>query len=409
MNTKMIIKMAWLNIWRNPVRTGVVMSAVVIGIWALVFLLGFFNGMIDSYINATIESRTSHFQIHHPDFVSDPEIVYSLPSHREYLDKLYDDHRVKAATQRLVVQALLSSAAGSRGGIVKGVDPTSERGISALDKKISEGEYLDADRRNPVLISRGMGRRLGVSLNQHVVLSFQNAEGEFASGRFRVVGWYDTGNTQEDDMMAFVRFDDLLDLTLLDEGAFHEMAVLLSDIKDVEQVVADMSKVFPEASVRPYTVISPDMLLYNEQIKTMLTIVIVVVMIALLFGIINTMLMAVLERQRELGMLMAIGMNRIKVFLMITFESLILCTLAAPIGLLIGYLTTTWLGNSGIDLKNWSQGLEQFGIGTLIYPQLEWSTYLEIVFALVVTAIVAGIYPSIKAISLKPVEAIRKL
>jgi putative ABC transport system permease protein len=409
MNTKMIIKMAWLNIWRNPVRTGVVMSAVVIGIWALVFLLGFFNGMIDSYINATIESRTSHFQIHHPDFVSDPEIVYSLPSHREYLDKLYDDHRVKAATQRLVVQALLSSAAGSRGGIVKGVDPTSERGISALDKKISEGEYLDADRRNPVLISRGMGRRLGVSLNQHVVLSFQNAEGEFVSGRFRVVGWYDTGNTQEDDMMAFVRFDDLLDLTLLDEGAFHEMAVLLSDIKDVEQVVADMSKVFPEASVRPYTVISPDMLLYNEQIKTMLTIVIVVVMIALLFGIINTMLMAVLERQRELGMLMAIGMNRIKVFLMITFESLILCTLAAPIGLLIGYLTTTWLGNSGIDLKNWSQGLEQFGIGTLIYPQLEWSTYLEIVFALVVTAIVAGIYPSIKAISLKPVEAIRKL
>jgi ABC-type lipoprotein release transport system permease subunit len=209
--------------------------------------------------------------------------------------------------------------------------------------------------------------------------------------------------------MAFVRFDDLMDLSLLEEEAFHEMAVLLHDIRNVDEVVAALADQFTEAAVRPYTVVSPEMLLYSEQIKIMLTIVIVVVMIALLFGIINTMLMAVLERQKELGMLMAIGMNRRQVFSMITLESFILCTLAAPLGLILGYITINWLGSSGIDLRNWSQGLEQFGFGTLIYPQLGWASYIEIVIALVATAIVAGIYPSLKAVSQKTVEAMRKL
>jgi putative ABC transport system permease protein len=406
---KMITILAWLNIWRNPVRTGVVMAAVVIGIWALVFLLGFFNGMVDSYINATIESRTSHLQIHHPEFVEDPEVMYFLEPAEKFREKLHADSRVKTTAERLVVQGLLSSASGSRGAMVKGVKPEHEKEISALDRKVAEGEFLDVDRRNPMLVSRGMGRRMGVSLNQHLVLSFQNAEGEFASGRFRVVGWYDTGNQQEDDMMAFVRFDDLLELSLLQESAFHEMAVLLFDIKDVPAFHSEFSKILGNAHIRPYTEISPDMVLYNDQIKIILSIMIIVVMIALLFGIINTMLMAVLERQRELGMLMAIGMNRRKVFFMITLESIFMCTFAAPLGVLVGYTTISLLGNTGIDLKNWSDGLEHFGIGTLIYPNLGRTAYLEIVLALVITAIVAGIYPSIKAISLRPVDAIRKL
>lgn len=409
MNVRMLVRLAWLNIWRNPVRTGVVLSAVVMGIWALIFLLGFFNGMVNSYIHATIQSRTSHLQIHHPEFVQDPELTNFLQPVGAYAGKLREDARVKAFAERLVVQGLLSSAAGSRGAVVKAVHADAEPAVSALHTKLAEGEFLDTERRNPILISRGMGRRLGVALNQHLVLSFQNAEGDFASGRFRVVGWFDTGNTQEDDVLAFVRFDDLMSLSLLPEDAFHEMAVLLHDIEQVSSVIADLSGYFPDALLRPYTEISPDLVLYNEQIRTMLSIVIVVIMIALLFGIVNTMLMAVLERQRELGMLLAIGMNRRKVFFMITLESLILCTVAAPLGLLIGYATISWLGGSGIDLKNWSEGLEQFGLGTVIYPELSWQTYAEIVFALVLTAIIAGIYPSLKAVSLNPVEAIRKL
>lgn len=385
------------------------MAAVVLGIWALVFLLGFFNGMVDSYINATIESRTSHLQIHHLEFVEDPEVIYYLEPAELFREKLHVDNRVKTTAERLVVQGLLSSASGSRGAIVKGVKPEQEKEISALDRKVAEGKYLDVDRRNPIMISRGMGRRMGLSLDQHLVLSFQNVEGEFASGRFRVVGWYNTGNTQEDDMMAFVRYDDLLELSLLQESAFHEMAVILHDIKEVPAFLSQFSNAFNNARIRSYTEISPDMVLFNEQIKTMLSIVIIVVMIALLFGIINTMLMAVLERQRELGMLMAIGMNRRKIFSMITLESIIMCTIAAPIGVLIGFATISLLENTGIDLRNWSDGLEEFGLGTLIYPNLERATYIEIVLALVITAIVAGIYPSIKAISLKPVEAIRKL
>lgn len=133
-------------------------------------------------------------------------------------------------------------------------------------------------------------------------------------------------------------------------------------------------------------------------------------MLALIFGIINTMLMAVLERVRELGMLMAVGMNKIKIFFMIVLETILLAVLGAPIGLAVGYFVTSYFNKTGINLFFFGQdSMEQFGMSTFIYPTVESQEYLNLALAVMITAVLASIYPAIKAIRLNPVESIRKV
>ena len=132
-------------------------------------------------------------------------------------------------------------------------------------------------------------------------------------------------------------------------------------------------------------------------------------MLALIFGIINTMLMAVLERYKELGMLMAIGLNKVKIFSMIVLETLMLAAVAAPIGLGASFLTVYLLQDTGIDLSSFAKGLERFGMETTIFPVLDIGQYARISLAVFITALLASIYPARKAINLKPVEALHKI
>ena len=135
----------------------------------------------------------------------------------------------------------------------------------------------------------------------------------------------------------------------------------------------------------------------------------VIFMLALIFGIINTMLMAVLERIKELGMLMAVGMNKMNVFFMVVLETIFIALIGAPIGMLLGLMTTSYLHRVGIDLSNWSKALEEFGMSDVVRPSLNTETFMIIVLAVVITAILASVYPALKAIRLRPVEALRKI
>jgi ABC-type antimicrobial peptide transport system permease subunit len=132
-------------------------------------------------------------------------------------------------------------------------------------------------------------------------------------------------------------------------------------------------------------------------------------MTALVFGIVNTMLMAVLERTKELGILMAIGMNRIRVFFMIVLETIFISFIGSPVGLLVGAINIYMYSDKGVDLSNYSEGLEAFGYSSFLYPYLEPKVYIIVTIAVFITAIIASLYPAYKAIRLKPVEAIHSI
>lgn len=410
----MIPILAWRNLWRNPTRTLVLIGAIALGVWAGLFMTGFATGMIKSYISNAIDQIVSHIQIHHPNFSEDHDVKFMLDQPDQHAAEIAEKEEVKAVAVRTLASGMISSAKGARGIRVKGINPAQESAVTGLDQRIVEGDYFAGKRKNEILISRALAKKLKVKIRSKLVLNMQDLEGEITPAAFRVVGIFHTGNKPFDEGHVFVQRKDLNRLLTLTSAETvdpsmigHEIAMLLHDTKNIPALQSAISK--PDWEVENYKEISPDLELYESQMEFVSTIYLSIIMLALTFGIINTMLMAVLERIRELGMLMGIGMNKLKVFLMIMLEAVFLGAVAAPIGLTLGVVTIYFLGSSGLDLSMYSDSLEMYGMSPIVYFDVPAKVYWQIPVFVACTAILAALYPAYKAIKLKPVEAIRKI
>ena len=403
----MLLKIAWRNVWRSPLRSFVVIGSVAVGIWSVITLLGFSFGLIQGFIDNALRYQVSHIQLHHPDFPEDKEIKFVLPDAAEKVAAIHQMEGVASATMRTLVNGMISTAAGTRGGTVRGIEPETEATTTSLKDKIIEGTYF-SDKKNQLLIGKPLAKKLNLKLRKKVVIQFQNLEGDIVAGAFRIAGIFDTKNTIYDEMNVFVKRADLNRL-LGDPNIAHEIAIYLKDSQTLDTDVATLQNKYPNVLTENYRAISPDVKLYETNIGVSSTIFIFLFMLALIFGIINTMLMAVLERNKELGMLMAVGMNKGKVFKMILLETIFLGIVGAPVGIFLAWSTIKYFSTIGLDLTAFSAGLEQMGMDTIIYPVSEPSLYLQITIAVVLTAFLAAIYPALKAIKLRPIEAMRKI
>ncbi len=404
----MLLQIAWRNIWRNKVRSWVVIGAIMLGLWSILFIVAFTAAMVGGYVKKAIKNETSHYQLHHPEFKEDKEVEFIIPNVQEAMDKVRALPEVKAATLRTIVSGMVSSARGSRVINIRGVIPESEIAVTGFDSNIKEGRFLEEKKKNEIIISQKLAERLKLKLRKKVVLQFQGLDENILSGAFRIVGIFSTGNTRWDEQIVLVNRKDLNRL-FQREALAHEVAIYLNDVATLDTMGTQLKNQFPNLLVENYREVSPDVQLYESQIDISGTILTTIFMIALIFGIINTMLMAVLERRKELGMLMAVGMNKRKVFSMVVLETLLLGLFAAPFGLLLGWLTITWFGNRGINLQGFSQSLEHVGMETQIYTYLPSPYYLYLGIAIFITALLASLYPAWKAIRLRPVEAIRTI
>lgn len=422
----MILQLAWRNIWRNPTRSFVVIGAVAIGIWAAIFMSGFATGMVKSYISNAIENVVSHIQIHHPEFSKDNDVKFYLSQPEEMTSTIKTAGNVVAVSNRGLVNGMISSPEGARGIQVKAVVPEAEAQVSHLDRSVVDGEYFGGDRRNQLLVGAAMAEKLNVKVRSKVVLTFQDLNGDITAAAFRIVGLFETGNKPFDEAHVFAQSRDFNRLLLpgsngdaeidstqalkdLPEHLVHEVAIMLDNSQAVDTVSNNLEAFFPNLKVETYREVSPDLQLYENQMETVSIIYLVVIMLALIFGIVNTMMMAVLERVRELGMLMAIGMNKTRIFFMIVLEAFMLGMVAVPVGLLLGYLTIAYLGSQGLNLTAYSDTLQMYGMSEIVYFDLDPKVYLQVPVSVALTAVLASVYPAWKAIRLRPVEAMRKI
>lgn len=401
----MIFKIAWRNIWRSKIRSFTVMGSVLVGVWALIFVLSFTAGFINSYINSAIENEISHIQFHNPKFMDEKEVQYTLTNTALIKENLSNNPKIKAFASRTINSGMLATARGSRGIQMRGIVAEEEANLTRLDEKIQEGVYLDGTKsKNAILVSRRLADKMKLKLKSKPILSFQKEDGSTISAAFKVVGIYELGNAVFEESNVFVRQTDLNRL-MEGENRVHEVALLLTNLEELDSVKNTLSTAFPAALVQNYKEISPNVNLYESQMGVSTYAIIFIVMLALIFGIINTMLMAVLERTKELGMLMAIGMKRVQIFAMIVVETVFLAMIAAPVGLFLGYLTVSYYGSKGIDLSAYGKGMEKFGFSDFVYLSLDSSSFITVTIAVAITAVLAALYPALKATKLKPIEA----
>ncbi len=188
----------------------------------------------------------------------------------------------------------------------------------------------------------------------------------------------------------------------------HEAAIMVDDYETCKTVLPELQKVLPALDVRSWDEIQPALKLMFSWTDMINSIILVIFLLALSFGIVNTMLMAVLERTRELGMLACIGMSKRRIFNMIMLETLFLTCVGSIIGIIIGSLVIGFTAKSGIDLTFMLKDqFEDYGFGSIVYPVLNIKIYVEIVLLVLLAGIISAIYPAKKALSLNPLEAIR--
>ncbi len=405
----MILKIAWRNIWRNKVRSLVVIFANIIGVISIIFLLAMVYGLTDNYIQNAIQKETSHIQIHDKQFPVEKEIRYFIPQSSDLLNRIDSCSNIKKSSIRSVVNAMVSSGRVTRGLRVFGVHPEREKDITGISNSIKEGIYLSPDSKKQIIISEVLAEKLKIRLRSKLVITFQNINNEIVSNAYRVTGIFRSGNAVYDENTAFINISSMNEL-LGKNDIGHETIIYLNDIEQLDTTIKQLKTAFPDLLVQSYKEIAPELDLFASQISMVSIVYIAIFMLALIFGIINTMLMAVLERVRELGMLMAIGMNRFKVFFMIVTETLILGMLGTPVGLFISFLIVEYFGKHGLNLFFYSQkSMEQFGMSSFIYLKLNYSDYFILAVSVFITSLLASIYPAYKAIRLKPAEAIRKM
>ena len=250
-------------------------------------------------------------------------------------------------------------------------------------------------------------KALDYRIRNKVQVTISDKAGNPIQGLFRVCGIYKTTNTGFDQSSAFVNAGELARLYGGNEILTHEIAILLKNIDDVDIVRNKLSLISGDNSVRTWKELAPDAALMNDYMIMYYFMFIGIIMLALAFGIINTMLMAIIERTKELGMLMAIGMNRRRIFTMIMFETVFLTFVGAVAGMLLGWTILEVLGKTGIHFTGWGEGFEAIGFAAKVYPVVTPQFFAFTTIMVIVTAIIASIWPARKALKLIPVEALR--
>jgi ABC-type lipoprotein release transport system permease subunit len=428
----MIPSLSWKNIWRNKVRSLIVMGAMAFGIFGGLFSTAIYTGMSDRRMKEALTKESSHIQIHDRHFMENPEVGLTLADPQGLVAFAESLPGVKAAASRLKIVTMINSPAASTGVTVSGIDPEREKRVSELYTAVydsitlakrlkltdsgvigtylrdSTGRWFGSVQRNPIVIGEKLARKLKVKVNSRVVLTFQAADGNLTGGSFRVCGIYRMDNKAFEEMNVFVQQADLAPLAALPTEVAHEVAVFM-EIPDLTgKVITTIAERYPDLEVTGWKELLPDLAMLNDQIVLLSMIMIIIIMAALGFGIVNTMLMVVLERVKEFGMLIAVGMSRKRVFYMIILESVLLCLTGASAGMAVGALFIGIFSRKGIDLSAYAQqGLEAMGFSAVMYPSLSWDFYLMVGASVIITGLLASVYPAWKALKLNPADALR--
>lgn len=401
----MLTTLAWRNVWRNKLRSGIMIAAMIFGLLGAILMVGFVQAMTKNMIDNAIRFQTAHLQVHNSDFLLNEELSAWLPEADELASSIRQQEGVEAVTVRQVVDGMLASAASTRGVRINGIDSREELRVTDIAESVVEGTVLPEKGRNPVLVSQRNADKLNLRIGSKVVLTFTGIDGHVAGAAFRVAGLFKTPASGFDDTNVFVRRTDLAHFTGLDQA--HEIAIRIADEQQLGPVQTTISALVGKRGVvRNWGEVQPILAAMTGSMDISNAIVAGVFIAALGFGIINIMMMSVFERTREFGVLMAIGMTRARVLLLIVMESMLLGGVGSLLGLTAGKLMLAITDRTGLPFGAVAEGLGAYGVDTVLYPSVTAEFYLQIFGMVLLTSLLAGLYPARQILKKRPSEAL---
>ncbi len=408
------LMLGWRNLWLHPLRTLLTALALAAGIAGLTFLSALNDGWMQQVRVNFALTMLGHIQIHARGFEQSRRLGDRIPQPAPLLQALRAMPEIASATMRVRVSGLASSAHGNGGAVIYGIDPRHERATTRLASFVREGRWLKAADERGVLLGAGLADRLGVRLGDKVVLTAATPAGDIASEVFRVRGLLRSGVMEVDEILALAPVRRVQHWLGIGDGV-TDIVLRARDFRMVERLAAHLRDRFAaDAASAPLEVltwseIDPMARQWAEFADAYTWLVLAIVILIVLAEVLNTMLMSMRERTRELGLMGALGMSRGAIFTMVMGETIVLVALGAGAGLAAGTGLVWWSGAEGIDLSRFAAALSFTYMDPVIHPALRAESVIRILAATLAGALLAGLPPAWRAASLEPAVALRSI
>ncbi len=407
LSTTILATLAWRNLWRNYRRTLIMLAAIVLGVWAMIFFSAMMRGMLDEMMHAGLRVLPGEVQIHHLEYRDDPSVVNSMSMPDGKLREALDSPPITAWTARVKVPGMISSERDNRGVQLLGVDPAGEIAFGFDPDTVIEGRFLASPEDKGIVIGRKLADRLETKLGKRVVIMSQDPDNEVADRGVRVVGIYKARLQATEELFVYVGRSTLQKM-LGAEDKVSEIAVTAGNYQEVDHWWPAIAVAAgPDLDTQPWMVL-------DGYLNSMLTVqgnmnvvIMIIIFLALSFGLVNTLVMAVFERVREIGLMMALGMRPQWVMYQVLLESLILLSLGLVVGNALAVATILPL-ESGIDISVVGEGLEMAGMGTVLYPSLALEDMMMSTAVVLILGLLASLLPAWRASRYNPIEALAK-
>ncbi len=397
------LRLAWRNLWRNKKRTLLMIAIVAVGTWAIVVLWGLVEGFLTTTVNSQKNINTGDLQIHKSGYLEDPSLDNALSSDqiKTIEDNLKEFGAIEGWAPRMELEGLLSTAYGTSGMQLRGVDPIQELEVTIIDQAVVKGEFIKSI--GEILLSQKIAQDLDARVGERVVIDLQGKEGP-KSLAFNVVGLYHTSLAELNQSVIYISLEDAQKLSGINGAT--EVIISVKDGSVPNRVATELKeRLNDKLIISSFMDLNP--LLREMMVVERIEMIPIMLLLAILagFGVANTVMFTVLERTREFGVMIALGMKPKKLARMVIAESIISSGFGFALGGGVGYVFNYWLSQVGLDFGAFSELTAGFGIPTVVYPEASGWYWLYSLSVVILAGIMAAWYPARRTAKIEPTEA----
>lgn len=403
------LRLAWRNIWRHPRRTWLTVGAMVFSNILLVFLIGLQFGMYRMMIDNTLKVFTGHMQVQAPGYHEEPTIRKTIDNIEGLAGTIRNELSGVDVSARAIGFALASSEERSYGIQVVGVQPESESKVSALPGLVISGRYLRPGDTDSIVLGSILARNLKLDVGDQMTLLGSGRDGSMAADVLNVVGIYQSGMADVDRGLAEMplrRFQESFSM----DGAGHTIVVSVRDFSRVDVKIAQLRRILSgrnDLVVVDWNTLQPGLKQAIQADLTSAWFMYAVLIILVAFSVLNTQLMSVLERTREFGIVMALGLRAGRMVRLILLETGLMAAVGLILGVALGASLTAVLSQTGFTYPGLEQMADRFNLPDRMYPEVSFFSVMLGPGIVFLASLLAAVYPALRLNFLEPVEAMR--
>lgn len=401
------LSLAWRNLWRHPRRTWLTVGAMVFSNILLVFMISLQLGMYRMMYENSLSLMTGHLQVQGEGYIDEPRMRLTVPAAARLAESLRAAMPANAVATRAMAFALVSSAERSFGVQVVGVQPGFEPAVSNLPGLVSRGRYLEPGDSQSAVIGSSLARNLKVGLGDELTLFGSGRDGSFAAGIVNVVGVFESGSLDVDRSFVQIPLREFQEIFVMEDHA-HSIVVMTPDLFNLDAAASTASELAGnELAVHDWDALQPGLRQSVQADMASAWFMYAVLIVLVAFSVLNTQLMSVLDRTREFGIVMALGLTPLRLGRLVLLETGIMAALGLVIGVAAGILVVSWFGYHGFSYPGLEEMAARFNLPGRIYPTTTFASALWGPSVVFLACLLAAIYPAAKLLRLQPVAAMR--